>query len=193
MAEIFEKNAKKHEKTHFLKTRKMPLESVKVKNSKIGLRYVLSWPKWHLETKFHEAATFDSFGKNILELPKVKTEYTFSEFPEFVLQPRSGPKLHTVIEFWHLLWKNENCLNQPCKILLKADVENEFPRIALLRVNKVNFLDRYCYSLINTYCLIYTLTKQYGCSNISTRVHANATDYKGLYNIMCFNNFSSGE
>ena len=36
MAEVFEKKP--------LKTRKKPLESVKMKNSKIGLRHVLSWP-----------------------------------------------------------------------------------------------------------------------------------------------------
>ena len=48
MSEIFEKK-KKHEKEKkkklIEKHTKKPLESVKMKNSKIGLRYVLSWPK----------------------------------------------------------------------------------------------------------------------------------------------------
>ena len=41
----------------------MPLESVKMKNSKIGLRHVLSWPKLGLEPKFYESGTFGGFGK----------------------------------------------------------------------------------------------------------------------------------
>ena len=41
----------------------MPLESVKMKNSKIGLRHVLSWPKLGLEPKFHDPGTFGGFGK----------------------------------------------------------------------------------------------------------------------------------
>ena len=59
MAEMFEK---KHEKTH-LKKRKRPLESVKIKMLKIGLRSDLSWPKVGLEPKFHDAGTFGGFGK----------------------------------------------------------------------------------------------------------------------------------
>ena len=34
-------------------TRKMPLESTKMKNEKIGLHHVLSWPKRRLEPKFN--------------------------------------------------------------------------------------------------------------------------------------------
>ena len=41
----------------------MPLESVKMKNSKIGLRHVLSWPKVGLEPKFHESGTFGGLEK----------------------------------------------------------------------------------------------------------------------------------
>ena len=41
----------------------MPLESVKIKISKIGLRHVLSWPKVALEPKFHVPGTFGGFGK----------------------------------------------------------------------------------------------------------------------------------
>ena len=41
----------------------MPLESVKMKNSKIGLRHVLSWPKLGLEPKCHKPETFGGFGK----------------------------------------------------------------------------------------------------------------------------------
>ena len=58
-AKIFEKN---HEKP-YKKTRKRPLESVKMKSLTIGLRYVLSWPKLGLEPKFHDPGTFDGFGK----------------------------------------------------------------------------------------------------------------------------------
>ena len=32
----------------------MPIESVKIKISKIGLRHVLSWPKLGLEPKLHD-------------------------------------------------------------------------------------------------------------------------------------------
>jgi len=46
MAEIFEK---KHEKKTFEKKR--PLESVKIRILKIGLRSDLSWPKLGLEPK----------------------------------------------------------------------------------------------------------------------------------------------
>ena len=49
MAEIFEKNTRKNP---FEKSRKRPLESVKIKMSKIGL-----------EPKFHEPGTFGGFGK----------------------------------------------------------------------------------------------------------------------------------
>ena len=41
----------------------MPLESVKRKNSKIGLRHVRTRPKWRLEPKFHEAGTFGGWEK----------------------------------------------------------------------------------------------------------------------------------
>ena len=41
----------------------MPIESVKIKISKIGLRHVLSWPKVGLEPKFHDPGTFGGFGK----------------------------------------------------------------------------------------------------------------------------------
>ena len=41
----------------------MPIESVKIKVSKIGLRHVLSWPKLGMEPKFHEPGTFGGFGK----------------------------------------------------------------------------------------------------------------------------------
>ena len=44
-------------------TRKRPIESVKIKISKIGLRHVLSWPKLGLEPKFHDPWTFGGFGK----------------------------------------------------------------------------------------------------------------------------------
>ena len=60
MAEIFEKNTRKKP---FEKTRKRPLESVKIKILKIGLRSDLSWPKVGLEQKFHEPGTFGGFGK----------------------------------------------------------------------------------------------------------------------------------
>ena len=49
MAEIFEKNEKNDEKTQFQNYPKNTLESVKMKNSKIGLRHVLSGPKLCLE------------------------------------------------------------------------------------------------------------------------------------------------
>ena len=64
MAEIFEKKRKKTTKKPNLKiTRKNTLESVKMKNSKIGLRHVLSRPKLCLESKFNDPGTFGSFGK----------------------------------------------------------------------------------------------------------------------------------
>ena len=57
MVEIF---GKKYEKKTFeKKTRKRPLESVKIKILKIGLR---SWPKVGLEPKFHEPGNFGGFG-----------------------------------------------------------------------------------------------------------------------------------
>merc|ERR1712102_59091 len=59
-AEIFEK---KIQKKTFEKTRKRPLESVKIKILKIGLRSDLSWPKVGLEPIFHEPGTFGGFGK----------------------------------------------------------------------------------------------------------------------------------
>ena len=43
---------------------KMPLESVKIKNSKIKLRHVLSWTKREQDPKFHEGGTFGGFEKN---------------------------------------------------------------------------------------------------------------------------------
>ena len=46
----------------------MPLESVKIKISKIGLRHVPTRPKWRLEPKFHEAGTLGGFGKHALYL-----------------------------------------------------------------------------------------------------------------------------
>ena len=57
------KTAEIFEKTPFEKTRKRPLESVKIKILKIGLRSDLSWPKVGLEPKFHEPGTFGGFGK----------------------------------------------------------------------------------------------------------------------------------
>ena len=41
----------------------MPVESIQMKNSNIGLCHVLSWPKKHLELKFHDAGTFGGSGK----------------------------------------------------------------------------------------------------------------------------------
>ena len=65
MAEIFEKNEKKTTKKHNFKiTRKNTLESVKMKNSKIGLRHVLSGPKLCLESKFNDPGTFGCFGEH---------------------------------------------------------------------------------------------------------------------------------
>ena len=61
-AEIFEK--KQTRKTPFEKTRKRPLESVKIKILKIWLRHVLSWPKLGLEPKFHDPGSFGGFGKH---------------------------------------------------------------------------------------------------------------------------------
>ena len=55
--------SKKTRKPPFEKTRKRPLESVKIKILKIGLQHVLSWPKLGLEPKFHEPGTFGGFGK----------------------------------------------------------------------------------------------------------------------------------
>ena len=46
------------------KAQKMPLESVKMKNSKIGLRHVLSWTKRVQDPKFHASRTFDGLGKH---------------------------------------------------------------------------------------------------------------------------------
>ena len=46
------------------KTRKRPLESVKIKILKIRLRSDLSWPKVGLEPKFHEPGTFRKTRKN---------------------------------------------------------------------------------------------------------------------------------
>ena len=60
MAEICEKTRKTSFKK---KTRKGPLEFVKMKNSKIGLRHVLSWPKVGLDPKFHDPGIFGGFGK----------------------------------------------------------------------------------------------------------------------------------
>ena len=60
MAEIFEKNTRKNP---FEKTPKRPLESVKIKILKIGLRSDLSWPKLGLEPKFYDPGTFGGFGK----------------------------------------------------------------------------------------------------------------------------------
>ena len=45
------------------KTRKRPLESVKIKILKIGLRSDLSWPKVGLEPKFHDPGSFGGFAK----------------------------------------------------------------------------------------------------------------------------------
>ena len=42
-------------------TRKMPLESVQMKNSKIGLRHDPTCLKWRLEPKFHDARTSGGF------------------------------------------------------------------------------------------------------------------------------------
>ena len=39
----------------------MPLESVKMKNEKIGFRHILSWPKIGLQPTFHDAETFGGF------------------------------------------------------------------------------------------------------------------------------------
>ena len=41
----------------------MPIESVKIKISKIGLRHVLSWPKVGLEPKIHDLGTSGDCGK----------------------------------------------------------------------------------------------------------------------------------
>ena len=41
----------------------MPIESVIIKISKIGLRHVLSWPKLGLEPKFHDPGSLGGFGK----------------------------------------------------------------------------------------------------------------------------------
>ena len=41
----------------------MPIESVKIKISKIGLRHAPTRPKWRLEPKFHEAGTFGAWEK----------------------------------------------------------------------------------------------------------------------------------
>ena len=60
MAEIF---FKKPEKNPFEKTRKRPLESVKIKILKIGLRSDLRWPTLGLQPKFHDPVTFGGFGK----------------------------------------------------------------------------------------------------------------------------------
>ena len=54
----------KKRKSPFEKTRKRPLESVKIKILKIGLRSDLSWPKLGLEPKFHDPRTFGGFGKH---------------------------------------------------------------------------------------------------------------------------------
>ena len=54
---------KTHENPHLKKTRKRPLESVKIKILKIGLRSDISWPKVGLEPKRHDPGTFDGFGK----------------------------------------------------------------------------------------------------------------------------------
>ena len=67
MAEIFEK-----------KTRKMPLESVKIKISRIGLRYISSWLKLGMEAKFHEAGTFGGFEKR--EQSDRQTKFMFYKY-----------------------------------------------------------------------------------------------------------------
>ena len=65
MAEIFEKKTKKTtKKTNFKITRKNTLKSVKMKNSKLGLRHVLSGPKLCLESKFNDPGTFGCFGEH---------------------------------------------------------------------------------------------------------------------------------
>ena len=61
MPKKFEK--KQQLKAQFFKNTKKNLESVKMNNSKIGLRHVLSWPKWCIEPKCHEVGTFGGFGK----------------------------------------------------------------------------------------------------------------------------------
>ena len=45
---------------------------LKFKNSKIGLRHVLNWPKLGLETKFHYPETFDDFGKRAQSLSDIQ-------------------------------------------------------------------------------------------------------------------------
>ena len=40
-----------------------PPPRLEMKNSKIGLRHVLSWPKLGLEPKSYESGTFGGFGK----------------------------------------------------------------------------------------------------------------------------------
>ena len=70
MVEIFEKN---NEKPHLKKTLKRPLESVKIKILKIGLRHVLS-----LEPKFHDPGTCGGFGKR--EQTNTQTRFMFYKY-----------------------------------------------------------------------------------------------------------------
>ena len=56
----------------------MPIESVNIKISKIGLRHVLSWPKLGLEPKFHEPGTFCGFGKR--EQTQRHTRFIFYKY-----------------------------------------------------------------------------------------------------------------
>ena len=61
---FFKKTKKTTKNPNFKITRKNTLESVKMKNSKIGLRHVLSGPKLCLESKFNDPGTFGCFGEH---------------------------------------------------------------------------------------------------------------------------------
>ena len=67
----------------------MPIESVKMKNSKIGLRHVRTRPKWHLEPKFHEAGTFGGWEKRGQTDTHTQTRFMFYKY-RFVI-PISRP------------------------------------------------------------------------------------------------------
>ena len=72
---------KKHEKNTknpFEKTRKGPIESVKIKLLKIGLRSDLSWAKVGLEPKFHDPGSFGGFGKR--EQTYIHTRFMFYKY-----------------------------------------------------------------------------------------------------------------
>ena len=68
------------------KTRKRPLESVKIK---IGLRHVLSWPELSLEPKVHDSGTFLTFFFALDRLGAQKKKIFFLQKSYFLPETRA--------------------------------------------------------------------------------------------------------